>query len=112
MRPAARGDGRPARDPGRKLPMLRFFCIRLLAAIPTLFIISLIVFSLQLLLPGDVALVIAGGEATPEALAVFNREYAAVQAVTLLSGYTFVVMSLVGDVLCFGANPKLRSRSL
>jgi peptide/nickel transport system permease protein len=44
--------------------------------------------------------------------AVFNREYAAVQAVTLLSGFTFVVMSLIGDVLYFGANPKLRSRSL
>ncbi|MCA0206195.1 ABC transporter permease [Pararhodobacter sp.] len=44
--------------------------------------------------------------------AVFNREYAVVQAVTLLSGFTFVLLSLLADVLYYWANPKLRSRSL
>ncbi|MET0171032.1 MAG: ABC transporter permease [Agrobacterium vaccinii] len=44
--------------------------------------------------------------------AVFNREYAAVQAVTLLSGFTFVMLNLLADILYFWANPKLRSRSL
>lgn len=40
---------------------------------------------------------------------VFNREYQAVQAVTLLAGAAFVVMNLVADILYFWANPKLRS---
>ncbi|MRX51637.1 ABC transporter permease subunit [Paracoccus sp. S-4012] len=44
--------------------------------------------------------------------AVFNREYSAVQAVTLLSGFVFVMLNLLADVLYFWANPKLRSRSL
>jgi peptide/nickel transport system permease protein len=44
--------------------------------------------------------------------AVFNREYQAVQAVTLLSGAAFVLMSLLADVLYFWANPKLRSKTL
>ncbi|MDI6025073.1 ABC transporter permease [Corticibacterium sp. UT-5YL-CI-8] len=44
--------------------------------------------------------------------AVFNREYQAVQAVTLLSGAAFVLMSLLADVLYFVANPKLRTKTL
>lgn len=44
--------------------------------------------------------------------AVFNREYAVVQAVTLLSGFTFVVLSLIADVLYYWTNPKLRSKAL
>jgi peptide/nickel transport system permease protein len=44
--------------------------------------------------------------------AVFNREYQAVQAITLLSGVAFVLMSLLADVLYFIANPKLRTKTL
>lgn len=44
--------------------------------------------------------------------AVFNREYQAVQAITLLSGAAFVLMSLLADVLYFIANPKLRTKTL
>ncbi|MBD0415570.1 ABC transporter permease [Oryzicola mucosus] len=55
--------------------MFGFLVQRVLAAIPTLFIISLIVFSLQQLLPGDPALVIGGGEASPEMLAQIREQY-------------------------------------
>ncbi len=44
--------------------------------------------------------------------AVFNREYAVVQAVTLLTGTFFILMSLVADVLYFLVNPKVRTRTL
>lgn len=41
--------------------------------------------------------------------AVFNREYSAIQAVTLLSGLAFIVMSLVADILYLVVNPKIRT---
>lgn len=41
--------------------------------------------------------------------AVFNREYSAIQAVTLLSGLTFIIMSLVADILYLAVNPKMRT---
>ncbi len=55
--------------------MLRFLLNRILVAIPTLVIISIIVFGLQQLLPGDPALVIGGGEATPELIAQIREDY-------------------------------------
>ncbi|WP_116086156.1 ABC transporter permease [Tropicimonas sp. IMCC34011] len=55
--------------------MLRFLANRVLVAIPTLILISIIVFSLQQLLPGDPALIIGGGEASPEVIAAIREEY-------------------------------------
>ena len=46
--------------------MLRFILQRLLALIPLLLIVSLMVFSLVLLIPGDPAFLLAGEDATPE----------------------------------------------
>jgi peptide/nickel transport system permease protein len=46
--------------------MLRFVLQRLLATIPLLLIVSLLVFSLVLLIPGDPAFQLAGEDATPE----------------------------------------------
>ncbi len=46
--------------------MLTFLVRRLLIAIPTLLLVSVIVFALQKLLPGDVALALAGEERDPE----------------------------------------------
>ena len=46
--------------------MTRYIIGRLLAAIPVLFIVSLISFSLMQLVPGDPAIVVAGLQATPE----------------------------------------------
>jgi peptide/nickel transport system permease protein len=40
---------------------------------------------------------------------VFNRDYAVVQAVVLVSATLFVLLNLLADVLYFLANPRLRS---
>src|SRR3989441_7032078 len=39
---------------------------------------------------------------------VFNRDYAVVQAVVLVSAGLYVLLNLAGDVLCFLVNPRLR----
>ena len=55
--------------------MLTFILRRILALIPLLFIVSLIVFGLVLLVPGDAATTLAGGEdATPERIDQVQQE--------------------------------------
>src|SRR3954447_6463748 len=46
--------------------MLKFLARRLVQLIPTLFFVSVLIFSLQQLLPGDPALVMAGEERDPD----------------------------------------------
>jgi len=55
--------------------MLTFLGKRLLQLIPTLFFVSVIIFSLQQLLPGDPALVMAGEERDPEVIEQIRRQY-------------------------------------
>lgn len=55
--------------------MLRYFLNRLLVAIPTLFLISIFVFMLQKLLPGDPILVMAGESRDPETIAYLREKY-------------------------------------
>jgi len=55
--------------------MLSFIVRRLLIAIPTLILVSVFVFFLQKLLPGDPALVLAGEERDPETLAFIREKY-------------------------------------
>lgn len=55
--------------------MLTFLAKRLLQLIPTLFFVSVIIFSLQQLLPGDPALVMAGEERDPAVLEQIRRQY-------------------------------------
>lgn len=55
--------------------MLAFIARRLLIAIPTLLLVSIFVFALQKLLPGDPALVLAGEERDPETLAFIREKY-------------------------------------
>jgi peptide/nickel transport system permease protein len=55
--------------------MLLFLGKRLLQLIPTLFFVSIIIFSLQQLLPGDPALVMAGEEKDPEVIAQIRKQY-------------------------------------
>jgi len=55
-------------------PLLRYILRRLLLAIPVLFGISLIVFLMMALIPGDPALAILGAYATPENVASLNAE--------------------------------------
>jgi peptide/nickel transport system permease protein len=49
--------------------MLSFFLRRLVALVPTLVFVSMLIFSLQQLLPGDPALILAGEDPSPEAIA-------------------------------------------
>ncbi len=55
--------------------MLKFLPRRLLQLIPTLFVVSVIIFGLQQLLPGDPALVMAGEERDPAVIAQIRKQY-------------------------------------
>jgi peptide/nickel transport system permease protein len=55
--------------------MLLFVGKRLLHLIPTLFFVSAMIFSLQQLLPGDPALVMAGEERDPAVIAQIRQQY-------------------------------------
>jgi len=55
--------------------MLSFLARRLLQLVPTLFFVSVIIFSLQQLLPGDPALVMAGEERDPEVIEQIRKQY-------------------------------------
>jgi len=55
--------------------VLPFLGKRLLQLIPTLFFVSVIIFLLQQLLPGDPALVMAGEERDPEVIEQIRRQY-------------------------------------
>jgi len=54
--------------------MLKYIIKRFLYMIPTLFIVGLIVFLLVHMIPGDPALVMLGGEASPEDVAALRSE--------------------------------------
>ncbi|WP_406857477.1 ABC transporter permease [Alsobacter sp. KACC 23698] len=55
--------------------MLRFLAGRLAVAVPTLLLVSVLVFSLQKLLPGDPALALAGEDRSPEIIAFLRHKY-------------------------------------
>lgn len=55
--------------------MLRFLLRRVLIALPTLVLISIFVFALQKLLPGDPLLILAGEERDPEVLEFLREKY-------------------------------------
>ncbi|KQP59822.1 peptide ABC transporter [Methylobacterium sp. Leaf111] len=55
--------------------MLRFLVQRLALAIPTLVIASMIIFTLQQLLPGDTATALSGEERDPEVIAFIRQKY-------------------------------------
>jgi peptide/nickel transport system permease protein len=55
--------------------MLNFLGKRILQLIPTLFFVSILIFSLQHLLPGDPALVMAGEGRDPNVIAHIRQQY-------------------------------------
>src|ERR1700716_2079388 len=55
--------------------MLNFLGKRILQLMPTLFFVSILIFSLQHLLPGDPALVMAGEERDPTVIAHIRAQY-------------------------------------
>src|SRR5512139_4346433 len=55
--------------------MLNFLARRIAQIVPTLFFVSVLIFSLQQLLPGDPALVMAGEERDPAVIAQIRQQY-------------------------------------
>jgi peptide/nickel transport system permease protein len=55
--------------------MLTFVAKRVLQLIPTLFFVSILIFSLQQLLPGDPALIMAGEDRDPEVIEQIRKQY-------------------------------------
>ncbi|MET0427688.1 MAG: ABC transporter permease, partial [Microvirga sp.] len=55
--------------------MLQIIPRRILVAIPTLILVSMIVFSLQKILPGDPILTLAGEERDPAVLEFLRQKY-------------------------------------
>jgi len=55
--------------------MATFLLHRLALALPTLFLVSVLVFGLQQLLPGDPALALAGEERDPAVVAFLRHKY-------------------------------------
>jgi peptide/nickel transport system permease protein len=77
--------------------MLLFLGRRLVQLIPTLFFVSVIIFSLQQLLPGDPALVMAGEERDPAVLEQIRKQYRLDQPVPIQ--YVYWVKGVVsGDL--------------
>ena len=67
--------------------MLTLIAKRLLQLIPTLFFVSVLIFSLQQLLPGDPALIMAGEERDPEVIAQIRKQYRLDQPVPVQYAY-------------------------
>ena len=67
--------------------MLRFIARRLALAIPTLIIASMIIFTLQQLLPGDIATAMSGDGADPKAIAFLRAKYHLDQSLVTRYGY-------------------------
>jgi len=55
--------------------MIRFLAGRIAIAVPTLLLVSMLVFGLQKLLPGDPAIALAGEDRSPEVIAYLRHKY-------------------------------------
>ena len=77
--------------------MLKFIGKRLLQLLPTLFFVSVLIFSLQHLLPGDPALVMAGEENDPAVVEQIRKQYHLDQPIPLQYVY-WVRGILSGDL--------------
>jgi peptide/nickel transport system permease protein len=54
--------------------MLKYFLKRLVAILPTVFFVTVIIFGLQQLLPGDAALILAGEDQDPQVIAYLQKK--------------------------------------
>ena len=84
--------------------MLSFLAKRLAQLIPTLFFVSILIFSLQQLLPGDPALVMAGEERDPGVIAQIRAQYRLDQPIPVQYVY-WVKGVLSGD---FGESLRIK----
>ena len=76
--------------------MLNFLGRRLAQIVPTLFFVSVLIFSLQQLLPGDPALVMAGEERDPAVIEQIRHRYRLDQPTPVQYAY-WIKGVLVGD---------------
>src|SRR5207302_11348274 len=84
--------------------MLNFLARRIVQLIPTLFFVSILIFSLQQLLPGDPALVMAGKERDPDVIAHIRAQYRLDQPIPVQ--YVYWVKGVVsGD---FGESLRIK----
>lgn len=77
--------------------MLAFILRRLIIAIPTIVLISIFVFTLQKLLPGDPVLAMAGEERDPEVLAYLREKYRLNDPIPV-QYFTWIGNALQGDL--------------
>jgi peptide/nickel transport system permease protein len=84
--------------------MLTLVGRRLIQLIPTLFLVSVLIFSLQQLLPGDPALIMAGEEKDPEVIEQIRRQYRLDQPLPVQYLY-WIRGVLTGD---FGESMRLK----
>jgi peptide/nickel transport system permease protein len=54
--------------------MLHYLLKRLAAIVPTIFFVTIIIFGLQQLLPGDAALILAGEDQDPTVIAYLQKK--------------------------------------
>ena len=77
--------------------MLTFLAKRLLQLIPTVFFVSVLIFSLQQLLPGDPAMIMAGEDRDPEVIEQIRKQYRLDQPIPVQYVY-WVKGALSGDL--------------
>jgi peptide/nickel transport system permease protein len=77
--------------------MFEFLLKRIASIIPTLVVVSMLIFGLQQLLPGDPALVMAGEEKDPEVIEQIRKQYRLDQPLPVQYGY-WIAGVLRGDL--------------
>ena len=90
--------------------MLTFLSKRLVQLVPTLFFVSVIIFTLQQLLPGDPALVMAGEERDPEVIEQIRKQYRLDQPVPIQ--YVYWVKGVLSGDLGESMRIKVKVRDL
>jgi len=85
--------------------MLTFLAQRIAQLIPTLFFVSVLIFSLQQLLPGDPAMIMAGEDRDPEVIAQIRKQYRLDQPLPVQYVYW------VKGVFCGGLGESMRMKS-
>src|SRR3569833_2202039 len=88
--------------------MLNCIARRLLQLIPTLFFVSVLIFSLQQLLPGDPATIMAGEERDPEVIAQIRKQYRLDQPIPVQYVY-WIKGVLTGDL---GESMRIKQKVL
>src|SRR5215510_16392644 len=90
--------------------MLNFLARRIAQILPTLFFVSVIIFSLQQLLPGDPATIMAGEERDPAVIAQIRAQYRLDQPIPVQ--YVYWVKGVLSGDLGESMRIKVKVRDL